>query len=79
VPAAPEPDADILRVRRRVGDRIRVLRGERELTQEQVAERSGLDRKTISRTENAHYPAPLDHLAMIARALGVPVRELFAE
>ena len=66
-------------VRRRVGDRIRVLRRERELTQEGLAERTGLDRKTISRTENAHHSAPLDHLAMIARGLAVPVAMLFAE
>ncbi|PWI45957.1 helix-turn-helix transcriptional regulator [Streptomyces sp. ICBB 8177] len=76
MPAAPPPDDLVLRQRQAVGDRIRLLRRERGLTQEQLAERSGLDRKTVSRAENGRYSMPLDHLVMMARALGVHLADL---
>lgn len=79
MPAAPLPDDWVVCERRRIGIRIRQLRHDRELTQEQVAERTGLDRKTISRAENGVYPMPLDHLLMVARALNVSLTHLVAE
>ena len=46
------------------------------LTQEQLAERIGIDSKTISRAENGHHSISLDQLARIAHALGVPSASL---
>lgn len=79
MPAAPRPDEWVLRERQRIGEQMRRLRRARGLTQEQLAERTGLDNKTISRAENAVHPIPLDHLLMIARGIGVRLVDLVAE
>lgn len=55
--------------RRRFGARIRQLRVRAEFSQERLAEVSGLDRKTISRTENGVHSPRLDHILAIAMAL----------
>jgi transcriptional regulator with XRE-family HTH domain len=44
----------------------------RGLSQEKLAERCGLDRKTISRVETGSTSLLLDRLLRIARALDVP-------
>ena len=54
-----------------VGDRIRKLREEREISQEQLAERSGLALEFIARMEESGDPPSLGPLLKIARGLGV--------
>jgi transcriptional regulator with XRE-family HTH domain len=66
----------LLRRRRTVGARIRQAREARELSQEKLAELSGLGRVTIVRTELGLQSARLDHLYLIADALGVPLSHL---
>lgn len=63
--------------RREVGDRIRQLRTDAGLSQLALAERAGLDHRTISRAENARRAVSIDIAARIAHALGVPSRDLF--
>ncbi|WP_435192754.1 helix-turn-helix transcriptional regulator [Streptomyces sp. NRRL F-5630] len=46
------------------------------ITQETLAERSGLDRKTVVRIEGGTHSTLLDHLLLIARALGRPLADL---
>lgn len=76
MPSDPLPDWVPTR-RRAIGDHIRSARLHRGLTQEVLAERAGgLDRKTISRIENGHMSPILDHLLLIADALGVPLAVL---
>lgn len=58
--------------------RIALLRRERGLTQERLAETSGIAVRTVQRVESGN-DASLETLSAIARALDVPVRELFAE
>ncbi|OMI34023.1 helix-turn-helix transcriptional regulator [Streptomyces sparsogenes] len=77
MPTDPLPDW-VLQQRRRVGDRIRLLREERTLSQEQLAELTGLSRHTIYRIELAQYGTSVDNLALIARALGVETVALFS-
>ncbi|MFJ1995340.1 helix-turn-helix transcriptional regulator [Streptomyces asiaticus] len=77
MPTDPLP-AWVLQQRRRVGDRVRDLREERELSQEQLAELAGLSRHTIYRIELAQYGTSIDHLALIARALRVEIAALFS-
>lgn len=72
----PPPPDWLLDRRRAVGDRIRAVRTEAGITQETLAERSGLDRKTIVRTEGGTHSTLLDHLLLIARALGRPLSDL---
>ncbi|MEU8920273.1 helix-turn-helix transcriptional regulator [Kitasatospora sp. NPDC048545] len=63
--------------RRAVGQRVRELRIERKLTQEQLAHLIGLDRKTINRVEQASYGSSIDVYALIARELDLSLAELF--
>jgi transcriptional regulator with XRE-family HTH domain len=58
--------------------RIALLRRERGLTQERLAETSGIAVRTIQRVESGN-DASLETLSAIARALDVPVRDLFAQ
>ncbi len=61
----------------RLGNRIRVARAERRLSQEQLAAMAGVTRQTISAIENEQY-APSALLAFVmADKLGKPVGELF--
>nr|WP_095877256.1 helix-turn-helix transcriptional regulator [Streptomyces sp. TLI_235] len=73
-----DDDADwALRERRRTGDRIRDLRKRRQLSQEELAVRAGVSRKTISRMELGATASDIDQLNHVARALGVGTWRLF--
>jgi transcriptional regulator with XRE-family HTH domain len=58
--------------------RLRVLRAERGLSQEEVADRAGMAASTLSRLESGARRLALDHLTPLAQALGVEVGELLA-
>ncbi|WP_069883580.1 helix-turn-helix domain-containing protein [Streptomyces luteocolor] len=57
------------------GDRIRVRRLHENLTQERLAQNSGLDRSTIQRME-AGQEMKLSHLLRVAHQLRVHVTDL---
>jgi DNA-binding XRE family transcriptional regulator len=61
----------------RLGKRVRELRSERELTQEQAAEIAKLDEKHWQDIEGARTNPTVATLAGIARALKVTLSELF--
>jgi len=61
---------------RAFGARIRQFRQARGLTQVELAERAGVDRKTISRIENSRFSPSLINVYAIADALDVEAREL---
>lgn len=75
MPSDPLPDWVPAR-RRQIGDRVRAVRGERGLSQERLGELVDLDRKTINRIEQGAHSTLLDHLLLIADALGVPLADL---
>jgi transcriptional regulator with XRE-family HTH domain len=60
-----------------IGDRIRSLRETKELSQGDIEKRTGLLRCYISRVENGHTVPALDTIEKIARALEVPLYQLF--
>ena len=61
-----------------VGYLVREVRERKGITQEELAERSGISRQTISAIENdARYSAGIGTLAAIARALETKVDDLF--
>ena len=61
----------------RLGNRLRVARAERDLSQEQLAAAAGVSRQTVSSIETGQY-APSALLAFrLAQVLAVPVAELF--
>lgn len=45
----------------------------------QLAERCGIDNKTISRAENGRFAISIDQVARLARALDVPSWRLFSD
>ncbi|MFB7617845.1 helix-turn-helix domain-containing protein [Kitasatospora sp. NPDC056181] len=59
-------------VRRDVGARLFSLRLQAGLSQEELGEHAGMDRRTVGRIEAAAVSATLDQLSALARALGVP-------
>ncbi len=63
-------------VRMRVASRLKALRRERALTQEQLAHRLAMGLKAIQRLESGHHNPTIDTLAHLARGLGVDVSRL---
>ena len=62
--------------RQALGRRIAAARLDAGLTQERLAERSGIDRSTIQRIELAQNDPRFSHLLLIAHALNLHVTEL---
>lgn len=62
-----------------VGERIRQLREEKEMSQGDVEKRTGLLRCYISRVENGHTVPAIETLEKIAQAYEVPLWQLLAE
>jgi transcriptional regulator with XRE-family HTH domain len=62
-----------------IGDRLRELREHKSLSQGDVEKRSGLLRCYISRVENGHTVPAIETLEKLARALEVPLYQLFYE
>jgi putative transcriptional regulator len=61
----------------RLGNRVKVARAERNLSQTELAEKAGVTRQTISSIETGAY-CPSALLAfLLAKRLGKPVEELF--
>jgi transcriptional regulator with XRE-family HTH domain len=59
------------------GNRLRFLRAERGMTQEQLADKTGLTIESISNIERGIFAPKFHNLEKIAFALKVPVKELF--
>jgi transcriptional regulator with XRE-family HTH domain len=60
-----------------IGDRLKELREAKELSQGDIEKRTGLFRCYISRVENNHTVPSVDTLEKLARALEVPMYQLF--
>ncbi len=60
-----------------IGDRLRVLREEKKFSQGDIEKRTGLLRCYISRVENGHTVPAIETLEKMARALEVPLYQLF--
>jgi transcriptional regulator with XRE-family HTH domain len=69
----------LLAERAALGVRIRTLRTHRGWSQEQLAERAGLDRQTIGRIELSTRGPSIDAYLVVAQALGVPTAWLFRD
>ncbi len=62
----------------KIGKFLAELRRERELTQEQLAEKLGTSNKTISRWENGNYMPPVEMLCELSEFYGVSINELIS-
>lgn len=60
-----------------IGDRLRVLREQNNFSQGTIEERTGLLRCYVSRVENGHTVPAVETLEKFARALEVPMYQLF--
>ncbi len=62
-----------------IGDRLRAMREEKKLSQGDIEKRTGLLRCYVSRVENGHTVPAVETLEKMARALEVPIYQLFYE
>jgi transcriptional regulator with XRE-family HTH domain len=60
-----------------IGDQLRAMREEKQLSQGDIEKRTGLLRCYISRVENGHTVPAIETLEKMARALEVPMYRLF--
>ena len=60
-----------------IGNRLRAIREQKNLSQGDIEQRTGLLRCYISRVENGHTVPAIETLEKMARALEVPLYQLF--
>ena len=60
-----------------IGDRLRSIRAEKKLSQGDIEKRTGLLRCYVSRVENGHTVPAVETIEKFARALEVPIYQLF--
>jgi transcriptional regulator with XRE-family HTH domain len=60
-----------------IGDRLRAVREEKNLSQGDIEKRTGLLRCYISRVENGHTVPAIETLEKLARAMEIPLYQLF--
>src|SRR5205814_3075399 len=60
-----------------IGDRLRELREGKKFSQGDIEKRTGLLRCYISRVENGHTVPAIETLEKLARALEIPLYQLF--
>jgi DNA-binding XRE family transcriptional regulator len=60
-----------------IGERIRLLRETKKLSQGDIEKRTGLLRCYISRVENGHTVPAIETLEKLARAMEIPLYQLF--
>jgi transcriptional regulator with XRE-family HTH domain len=62
-----------------IGERLRALREEKNLSQGQIEKRTGLLRCYISRVEHGHTVPSIETLEKMTRALDIPLYQLFCD
>lgn len=61
------------------GGNVRRNRQAQGMTQEELAEHAGIDRKTVNRIEQGVHSVRLDNVWLLADALEVDIRDLFKD
>ncbi len=62
-----------------IGERLKAIREQKEMSQGDVEKRTGLLRCYISRVENGHTVPAIETIEKLARAMEVPMYALFYE
>ena len=62
-----------------IGERLKALREQKDMSQGDVEKRTGLLRCYISRVENGHTVPAIETIEKLARAMEVPIYVLFYE
>ncbi len=60
-----------------ISERLRTIREQKDLSQGDIEQRTGLKRCYVSRVENGHTVPTIETLEKMARALEVPLYQLF--
>src|SRR5208282_1645525 len=60
-----------------IGERVKFLREQKKLSQGEIEKRAGLQRVYVSRVENGHTVPSVETLEKFARALEIPMYQLF--
>ncbi|QNN23003.1 helix-turn-helix transcriptional regulator [Planctomycetales bacterium ZRK34] len=63
-------------IKQKFGDHLRSLRSNAALTQEQLAQRAGLDRSYIGSVERGERNISLENMERLSKALRLPVSRL---
>lgn len=71
-----EQGSENVEIRRNLGKRIRTLRKQQSLTQEQLGLMVGIERSYICHVENGRRNISIDNLAKIARGFDITLSEL---
>lgn len=69
--------AELQKVRKKFGARVRALRKEKGYSQEDFAEECGVHRTYMGDVERGERNVSIDNIAKIAKALKLKIRELF--
>jgi transcriptional regulator with XRE-family HTH domain len=69
----------MLSLRVRFGRAVRRLRSQADYSQESFADRIGVHRTFVGAVERGETNISLDNVAKIAKGLGIPLSQLFAE
>ena len=59
--------------RKRIGQRVRILRTQAGLTQQELADRAGLQRTHIVRIEDGAFGSQVETIQQVAEAIGMTV------
>ena len=70
-------DTDLAKVQKAFGNRLRDLRQEQCLTQEELAHQAGLNRTYIGDIERGEKNITLGSMDKLAKALGIKLRDFF--
>lgn len=66
----------MVNIKKKFGDKMRQIRKQKKISQEELAFRAGLHRTYISDVERGHRNVSLENIEKIAKALGVLSRNL---
>jgi len=77
IPAGRSGSSDALIWKQSFGERLRRLRKDRGLSQEELAHLAGVHRTYAGAVERGEYNISLTNICEFARALGVEVKDLF--
>ena len=62
-----------------MNNRLKVLRAERDWSQQELADRLGVSRQTVNALENGRYDPSLPLAFKIAKVFGQPIESIFFE
>jgi putative transcriptional regulator len=63
----------------RIAERLKNERLEREWSQEQLANKAGIDRKTVNRIENGHFSPSMTTFLLLCEAMKVNAQDIIAK